>query len=102
MKLADTPVPATATGDADTAPPGGLFAAAVSAAAAGCDAVAEVRDDVEFEDWPAPKRLAPHAFALAATAYRDGAEAGSARLMVLHDPAGRDGWTGSFRVVVQV
>ncbi len=112
MRVADTPVPASATGNADTARPGAnpaspgaagaFFAAAVRAAESARDAVAEVRDDVEFEDWPAPKRLAPHAFALAATAYRDGVEAGSARLMLLHDPAGQDGWTGAFRVVVQV
>jgi hypothetical protein len=116
MRLADTPLPASATGDAekpgpgadpvsadaDGSMPGSLFAVAVTAAAAGRAAVAEVRDDVEFEDWPAPKRLAPQAFALAATAYTGGVEAGSARLMVLHDPAGQDGWTGTFRVVVQV
>ena len=103
-------MPAPATGDtarpgADPGGPGApgvLFAAAVSAVAAGRDAVTEVRDDVEFEDWPAPKRLAPQAFALAATAYRDGVEAGSARFVVLHDPAGQDGWTGTFRLVVQV
>ena len=80
----------------------GVFAAAVAALAAGRDAVAEVRDDLEFEDWPAPKRLAPQAVALAATAYRDGIEAGTARLMLLYDPAGQDGWAGAFRVVVQV
>jgi hypothetical protein len=78
------------------------FAAALAALAVGRDAVAEVRDDLAFEDWPAPKRLAPQATALAATAYRDGTESGTARLMLLHDPAGRDGWTSAFRVVVQV
>ena len=99
MRLADTPVPARAGGDADaagavpastglpntglpanTALPAGAapaFAAAVAALEAGRDAVAEVRDDLDFEDWPAPKRLAPHAFALAITAYRDGEEAGT-------------------------
>ena len=116
MRLADTPAPARAGGDAEAAPAGqgaaadGVgpagggtdFAAAVAALEAGRDAVAEVRDDLEFEDWPAPKRLAPHAIALAATAYRDGQEAGTARLMLLHDPAGQDGWTATFRVVVQV
>jgi Protein of unknown function (DUF3000) len=81
---------------------GAAFAAALTAVQAGRDAVTEVRDDLEFEDWPAPKRLAPHAVAVAATAYRDGEEAGTARLMVLHDPAGQDGWTSSFRVVIQV
>jgi hypothetical protein len=81
---------------------GTAFAAAVAALEAGRDAVAEVRDDLAFEDWPAPKRLAPQAAAIAVTAYRNGTEAGSARLMLLHDPAGRNGWTGSFRVVIQV
>jgi hypothetical protein len=66
------------------------------------DAVASARDDLEFEGWPAPKRLAPHAVALAATAFRDGEEAGEGKLMLLYDPAGQDGWTGTFRVVIQV
>jgi hypothetical protein len=112
MKLADTPVPARARGDADQAstPPEGTlpvaagpaFAAAVAALEAGRDAVAEVRDDLAFEDWPAPKRLAPHAIAIAVTAYRDGEEAGSGKLVLLHDAAGQEGWTGTFRVVAQV
>ena len=118
MRLADTPVPARAGGDAVQAgtPPSGTvspgtepaastgpaFAVAVAALEAGRDAVAEVRDDLAFEDWPAPKRLAPHAVALAVTAYRDGEEAGTGRLILLHDPAGQEGWTGTFRVVAQV
>ena len=119
MRLADTPVPARAGGSAEavqagsvpagTVPAGpglaasdGPFAAAVAALAAGRDAVTEVRDDLDLEDWPAPKRLAPHAVALAVTAYRDGEEAGTGRLVLLHDPAGQEGWTGTFRVVAQV
>jgi DUF3000 family protein len=125
MRLADTPAAARAGGDveavpagsgasaggvgfaaADNAglaePDGAAFAAAVAALEAARDAVIEVRDDLEIDDWPAPKRLAPYATALEATAYRDGQEAGSAKLMLLHDPAGHDGWTGTFRVVVQV
>jgi hypothetical protein len=74
----------------------------VAALEAGRDAVAEVRDDLDFEEWPAPKRLAPHAVALAAAAYRDGVEVGTARLMLLYDPAGQEGWTGTFRLVIQV
>src|SRR6266700_6816320 len=102
MRLADTPVPARAGGDADVAgtvpastvpastvpdstepapSAGPAFAAAVAALEAGRDAVAEVRDDLAFEDWPAPKRLAPHAIAIAATAYRDGEEAVTGRLV---------------------
>jgi hypothetical protein len=96
MRLADTPAPARAAGQAD------VFAAAVAAFEAGRDAVAAVRADLEFDQWPAPKRLAPRAVALAVTAFRDGTEAGTGKLVLLHDPAGPDGWTGTFRVVAQV
>ena len=84
MRWADTPVPARAGGDAvqaGTVPAGSVpagtepagaaepaFAAAVAALEAGRDEVAEVRDDLVFEDHPAPKRLAPHAAALMVTA----------------------------------
>ena len=96
MRLADTPAPARAAGQAD------VFAVATAAFEAGRDAVAAVRSDLEFEEWPAPKRLAPYALALAVTAYRDGAEAGTGKLVLLHNPAGAEGWTGTFRLVVQV
>src|ERR1700734_2059340 len=127
MRLADTPAPLRAGGQADadpaghprtapsgrddsapapgsTASPAGdpVFDAAVAALEAGRDAVASVRDDLEFEGWPATKRLAPHAVALAATAFRDGEEAGEGKLMLLYDPAGQGGWTGTFRIVIQV
>src|SRR3984957_4980296 len=75
---------------------------AAPAPEAGRDAVASARDDLELEGWPAPKRLAPLAVALAATAFRDGEEAGEGKLMLLYDPAGQDGWTGTFRIVAQV
>jgi hypothetical protein len=91
MRLADKPV----TDDAE-------FAAAAAEFAAGGDAVAELRDDITVEDSPAPKRLAPYATALAATAYRDGTEVGTGRLVLLYDPAGQEGWTGMFRIVAQV
>jgi hypothetical protein len=96
MRLADTPATARAAGQAD------VFAAATAAFEAGRDAVAAVRGDLEFEEWPAPKRLAPHAVAMAVTAYRDGAEAGTGKLVLLYDPACPDGWTGAFRAVAQV
>jgi len=125
MRLADTPAAVRAGGDAEAVPAGqgaaadgvrsaatdsaasaatdtAAFAAAVAALEAARDAVTEVRDDLEIEDWPAPKRLAPYAIAFEATAYRDGQEAGSAKLMLLHDPAGHESWTSTFRVVVQV
>jgi hypothetical protein len=102
MRLADTPAPTRAGGDAETVPDSAAFTAAVAALQAGRNAVAEARDDLDLEDWPAPKRLAPHAAVLAATAYRGDEEAGTGRLILLHDPAGQDGWTGTFRLVIQV
>lgn len=118
MRLADTPAPLRAQGSSEeqAAPPGGespgnrppgndtdtIFAAAVAALQAGREAAAEVRDDITFEDSPAPRRLAPHAAAMAATAYRDGEEVATGRFMLLYDPAGQEGWTGVFRVVAQV
>jgi len=104
MRLADTPAPLRAGGQADTAAaaPSLVFAAALAALTAGREAVTSTRDDLELEDWPAPKRLATHAAALAATAFRDGEEAGEGKLMLLHEPDGQDGWAGIFRIVVQV
>jgi len=78
MRLADTPGLTRAGGAADPVaadeePAVGAasaFAAAVAALTEGKDAVAAVRDDLAFEECPAPKRLAPQAVALGATAYR--------------------------------
>lgn len=79
-----------------------VFEAAVAALHTGREAAGELRDDITFEDCPAPRRLAPHAFAMAAAAYRDGEEVATGRLMLLYDPAGQEGWTGEFRLVAQV
>jgi Protein of unknown function (DUF3000) len=108
MRLADTPAPVRAGGQADAVQADqnrssdSLFDTALAAFKAGRDAVASARDDLELEDWPAPKRLAPQAFALAATAYRAGEEAGTGKLVLLYDPDGQDGWTGTFRIVCHV
>jgi Protein of unknown function (DUF3000) len=108
MRLADTPAPVRAGGQADAVRAGQKrssdpsFDAALAAFAAGRDAVAAARDDLELEDWPAPRKLAPYAFALAATAYRDGEEAGTGKLVLLYDPDSQDGWTGTFRIVCHV
>jgi hypothetical protein len=121
MRLADTPAPSRASGRSDAVPregPGSqegpvspdegspgddaVFAAAVTALHAGREAASELRDDITFEDCPAPRRLAPHAAAMAAVAYRDGEEVATGRLMLLYDPAGQEGWTGEFRLVTQV
>jgi hypothetical protein len=108
MRLADTPAPTRAPGQANAVPAGPhqasdpRFDAALTALAAGREAVACAREDLELEDWPAPRKLAPLAFALAATAFRDGEEAGSGKLMLLYNPDGQEGWTGTFRIVCHV
>lgn len=66
-----------------------------------------LRDDIVFEDSPAPRRLAPYAAAMGAVAYRGGEEGdeeeiASGRLVLLYDPDGQPGWTGVFRLVTLV
>jgi hypothetical protein len=66
-------------------------------------AVAEAsRPDLVISEVPAPRKLAPHALALAAEVLRDGLEVASGRFVVLHDPAGQEGWHGDTRVVAFV
>ncbi len=76
------------------------FAAAVAAFIAGLDA--RRRRDLQFEDVPAPKRLAPYAMAIAATVQRDGTDVAWGRLVLLYDPDGQQGWEGFFRLVAYV
>jgi DUF3000 family protein len=87
------------------------------------DTLAGLRDDIAFEDCPAPRRLAPYATAIGAIAYRGDAypdpaygdgtyrdaaeddedeEIASGRLVLLYDPDGQPGWTGVFRLVALV
>jgi len=60
---------------------------------------ARLRPEVVVEQTPAPKRLAPYAFALTADVAGDAA---SGRLVLLHDPVGQEAWHGEFRVVIYV
>jgi hypothetical protein len=84
-------------------PEDAAFEAATAALNAGVEAESALRGtDFEFEDEPAPRRLAPHAAAVATTVYRDGEEAAWGRLILLYDPAGQDGWTGQFRMIAYV
>jgi hypothetical protein len=76
-----------------------VFDAAVADFRSGLDGIGE---DFAAEDVPAPRRLAPYACAVAVTAHRGGTEAGAGRLILLHDPAGQDGWSGMFRLVAYV
>ncbi|MBO0787790.1 MAG: DUF3000 family protein [Actinobacteria bacterium] len=95
-----------------------FFRAAAADLAAGRDQAIALRRELSFEDIPAPRRLAPHAAALA-VAVRPGqmdpaapAAAGPAadadpepaagRFVLLYDPAGQPGWRGPLRVVVYI
>jgi hypothetical protein len=60
---------------------------------------ARLRPEVIVEETPAPKRLAPFAFALTADVAGDAA---SGRLVLLHDPVGQEAWHGDFRLVTYV
>ncbi|HKB31750.1 MAG TPA: DUF3000 family protein [Streptosporangiaceae bacterium] len=63
---------------------------------------AALRPELEFEDAPAPKKLAPYAAVLAAAVHTGGAEVATGRLILLYDPAGQPGWAGPFRIVAQI
>src|SRR3712207_4184271 len=60
---------------------------------------ARMRPEVQCEDMPAPQRIAPYAAALSADVMVDGEDAGTGRIVLLHDPAGNDTWGGTFRCV---
>ncbi|MEV4810298.1 DUF3000 domain-containing protein [Micromonospora avicenniae] len=60
------------------------------------------RPEIVLEEVGAPKRLAPYAFALAASVLRDEDEVATGRLILLHDPAGHEAWQGTLRLVTYV
>lgn len=62
------------------------------------------RPEVVLEETPAPQRLAPHAVALTADVTHPGEddELATGRFVLLHDPAGHEAWSGTFRVVTYV
>jgi hypothetical protein len=60
---------------------------------------ARLRPQVHTEQMPAPQRIAPYAAAISADVDVDGAEMGTGRIILLHDPAGNDAWDGVFRCV---
>lgn len=58
------------------------------------------RPEVSVEQIPAPQRIAPHAYAIEADVSTvTGAEAGTGRLIILHDPKGNPAWNGTYRCV---
>lgn len=88
------------TGEADrhsdsSGPP--AFRAAVEALRG-----SRLRPQVEVETTPAPRRLAPFAYALEAVVVDGDQDLADGRLVLLHDPAGHDAWRGTFRLVTLV
>jgi hypothetical protein len=57
------------------------------------------RPEMDVDEMPAPQRIAPFAAAVTADVLVGGAEVGSGRLVLLHDPAGNAAWQGTFRCV---
>ena len=60
------------------------------------------RPGLALREVPAPRKLAPYAVAVAADVSRGDDQLASGRFIVLHDPAGQDGWRGDTRVVAFV
>ena len=60
---------------------------------------AKFRAELFVDEMPAPQRIAPFASALSADVAVAGDDVGSGRIVVLHDPAGNDAWSGTFRCV---
>lgn len=78
------------------------FRAAVAELEAGIAGLQRTRAEISFDSEPPPRRLAPHAAAVAATVETAGTEIGWGRFVLLYDPAGQDGWAGPFRVIAYV
>jgi Protein of unknown function (DUF3000) len=63
------------------------------------------RNEIFLEEVPAPQKLAPFAFALTADVELtpdDEEDSATGRFVLLHDPAGQEGWSGDFRCVTFV
>lgn len=62
----------------------------------------ELRPELTVEQEPAPRRLAPMAYAVAATVLAAGAgdaEIGWGKFVLLFDAAGQAGWDGKYRII---
>ncbi len=78
---------------------GPAFAAAVAEIEDGLAAQQASRPEIRFDSEPPPRRLAPHAAAIAAIVEVADTEIAWGRFVLLYDPAGQDGWAGPFRVI---
>jgi Protein of unknown function (DUF3000) len=90
------------------------FRSAVNDLESGLDRLRRERPEIEFEQQPPPRKLAPYAVAIGATVHepeagpRSGAghdpdaEIGWGSFVLLYDPAGQTGWAGPFRLIAYV
>jgi hypothetical protein len=78
------------------------FQRAVAEVESGMADQRNLRPDLTFDDEPSPRRLAPHAHAIAATVVAsDGSdtEIGWGKFVLLFDGAGQPGWDGKYRII---
>ncbi|NBQ35290.1 MAG: DUF3000 family protein [Actinobacteria bacterium] len=57
------------------------------------------RGEILLETVPAPQKLAPHALAMTADVLEDAA---TGRFVLLHDPAGQEGWGGKWAIDLEM
>ncbi|MDO5645089.1 MAG: DUF3000 domain-containing protein [Dermabacter sp.] len=60
---------------------------------------ARLRPEVQWQEIPAPGRLAPYAWAAGADVVLHDEDLASGKFIVLYDPAGKDEWQGTVRIV---
>jgi hypothetical protein len=80
----------------------GEFQRSITEVESGMAAQRQLRAELSFEEEPPPRRLAPHAYAVAATALAgpgSDTEIGWGKFVLLFDPAGQDGWDGKYRII---
>jgi hypothetical protein len=86
-----------------TSHPGeGEFRRAVAEVETGMAIQRQLRPELTFEEEPPPRRLAPLAYAVAATVLAEtggDTEVGSGKFVLLFDPAGQPGWDGKHRII---
>ncbi len=88
---------------AEVADPGeAIFRLAVDDLDEGLAYQRDVRPELEFEDEPAPRRLAPYAAAIAASVLQGETEVGWGKFVLLYDPEGQPGWAGQYRIIAYV
>jgi hypothetical protein len=78
------------------------FRRAVAELEAGLAQQRDARPELEFDEEPAPRRLAPYAAAIAASVLEGDTEIGWGKFVLLYDPAGQAGWAGQFRIIAYV